>query len=171
MDLSGLVRPLVFLHVLSVFGFLIVHGASVAVAFRLRSERDRAGVRAILGLSNAYVGVMYTALAMILLTGILAGIAVGWWTSGRLWIWAALILLIAIIVAMYPLGVAHMDSLRRAVGVPTYADRKKDPSAIPPEASDEELARLLASPRPMQAATVGLVGIAIITWLMMFKPF
>jgi hypothetical protein len=170
MDLSGFVRPLVFLHLLSVFSFLILHGASVATAFRLRTERDRASVRAMLQLSNAYVSFLYVALLAILVTGILAGIAVGWWTSGRLWIWVALVLLFVIAGVMYPLGTAHMDTLRRAVGLPTFADRGKE-VALPPEASDEELARLLMSPRPMVAAAVGLGGILVITWLMMFKPF
>ena len=43
----------VFLHVLSAFGFLLAHGASAAVMFKVRGEQDRARLHALLDLSNA----------------------------------------------------------------------------------------------------------------------
>jgi len=41
----------------------------------------------------------------------------------------------------------------------------------PPPATDAGLARLLESPKPIQAAAIGIGGIAIIVSLMMLKPF
>lgn len=44
-------------------------------------------------------------------------------------------------------------------------------AAPPPPAADEELGRLLASSRPLVGAIVGIVGILILAWLTMLKPF
>jgi hypothetical protein len=52
----------------------------------------------------------------------------------------------------------------------TYDDIRnhRDPS---PRAGDDVLPALLASRRPLASAAVGLGGLGLITWLMMFKPF
>jgi hypothetical protein len=167
----GWLRPwLILIHVLSVVAFVLVHGISAGVAFKLRTEREPARIRALLELSNAYLGTMYAALALILVSGILAGIVGGWWTSGRLWIWAALGVFVAVGVAMYPLGVQHFDRLRAAVGLPTYAQKR---SGVPPAgpASPAELEILLQSSRPVVVAAIGIGGLAILVWLMVLKPF
>jgi hypothetical protein len=39
------------------------------------------------------------------------------------------------------------------------------------EAGADELAALLMSRRPTVSATIGLGGLAVITWLMQFKPW
>ncbi len=39
---------LVFLHIAGVFGFLLTHGASAMVSFRLRADRDVNVIRALL---------------------------------------------------------------------------------------------------------------------------
>lgn len=170
MDLSPFRPWLTLVHVLGVLAFVLLHGASAAVAFKLRGERDRIRIGALLELSNAYLNWMYLALLMLLVGGILSGIAAGFWTSGDLWIWVSLVLFIAILVAMYVLATPYFEQLRHALGMATFNDirKKLDP---PSPASDDELARLLASPRPVQTAVVGLGGIAVIAWLMMMKPF
>jgi hypothetical protein len=170
MDLSPLRPWLTLVHVLGVLAFVLLHGASAAVAFKLRGERDRVRIQALLELSNAYLNWMYLALLGLLLGGILSGIAAGFWTSGDLWIWASLALFISMLVAMYVIATPYFDELRHAVGLATFNDVRKKLEP-PPPASDEELARLLASPRPAQTAVVGLGGIAVIAWLMMMKPF
>ena len=43
----------VFLHVVSVLGYLLAHGVSAAVSFALQKERDINRVRALLDLSAA----------------------------------------------------------------------------------------------------------------------
>ena len=170
MDLTAWLPLLRVVHVLAAFAFVLIHGASAMVAFKLRGERDRARMQALLELSNAYLNWLYLAFLVLLVAGILAGIAGGYWTSGRYWLWASLGILIAIVIAMYLLATPHFDALRHALGMPTYDDMRKDREP-PPPASDEELDRLLGSARPMQAAGVGIGGIAIITALMMLKPF
>lgn len=170
MDLAGLRPWLVLSHVLGVLAFVLVHGASAMVAFRLRSERDPVRVRALLELSNAYLNWAYGALAILILSGIGAGIVGGWWTSGRLWLWASLGLLIAVFVGMYWIAAPYFESLRHAVGLATYQDLRaeRDP---PPPVADGELATLLESRRPAVVAMIGLGGIALITGLMVLKPF
>ena len=159
----------VLVHVLSVLAFVLFHGASAMVALRLRSESEPARIRALLELSSATLGGAYGALILILVTGIVAGIVGGWWTSGRLWLWASVGLFIAVSVAMSVIAVPYLNTVRRAVGLPTRDDRPGEPLA--PRATDTELGALLLSRRPAVSAAVGLGGLALITWLMMFKPW
>jgi hypothetical protein len=170
MDPGTLRIWLILVHVLSVLAFMLVHGISAAVTFRLRQERDVSRIRAYLELSNTYINVMYTALVLILLSGIGAGIVGGWWTSGRLWIWAALAVFIGIVVSMYPLGVQHFDQLRAAVGLQTFAQKRSGQAAAAP-APPDEVDRLLRSTRPLAGAVIGIGGIATLAWLMIMKPF
>lgn len=170
MDPSALRPWLVLTHVLAVLAFVLVHGASAAVAFKLRSERDPVRVRALLELSNAYLNWTYGALVVLLLSGIAAGIVGGWWTSGRLWLWVSVGLLVAVLVGMYGVATPYFDALRHAVGLPTYQDVRdhRDP---PPAATEDELALLLDSRRPAAVALIGLGGIGLIASLMVLKPF
>lgn len=170
MDLTPWLPLLRLVHVLAAFAFVLIHGASAMVAFKLRGERDRTRIQALLELSNAYLNWLYIALLVLLLAGIASGIIGGYWTGGQYWLWVSLGLLVAILVGMYVIAVPHFDALRHALGMATYNDTRKN-LAPPPPASDPELESLLASPRPIQAAVIGIGGIAIIVALMMLKPF
>jgi hypothetical protein len=158
---------IVLIHVAGGFGFVLGHGASVMVAFRLRSERDPARVSALLDLSSGSLGVMYGALLVLLIAGIAAGFVGGYW--GQAWIWVALGVFIVIVVAMYPLGSQHYARVRRAFGLKTYQDKADVPAPDP--ASSAEQAALLASPQPWILAILGGGGLLIILWLMVVKPF
>jgi hypothetical protein len=157
-----------FVHVFAVLGFLAAHGASVSVAFRLRSERDLERVRALLDLSRAYLNAMYGSLGVLLLAGIAAGVMGGWFTRS-LWIWMALALLFGIMVGMYYIGTSHFNELRKAAGLPYATGSRQQPPVDP--APEAELAILIAKGRPWELATIGFGGIAVIAFLMMFKPF
>jgi hypothetical protein len=57
-----------------------------------------------------------------------------------------------------------------AIGVATYDDQKKKiapPAALPPD----QLTAVINAGQPWMLAVIGLGGLAVITWLMMFKPF
>ena len=112
----------------------------------------------------------WLALAVLFVAGILAGIAGGWWTSGRLWIWASLAVFLAVTVLMTPVASSYMEAVRHAVGLPSIMDQRRRREA-PEPASDADLVRILESRKPVWAALIGLVGIAVLTWLMMVKPF
>jgi hypothetical protein len=170
MDLAPYYVWLKLLHVLGALGLVLAHGASAAVTFKLRGERDRVRIGALVDLSNAYLNAFYLAFAVVFIAGILTGISGAFWTSGQLWIWVALVVFVAIVVAMYALAVPHFQELRHALGVRTFQDIRKGLDA-PPPASDAELIQLLRSNRPIWVAAVGLIGIVLLVYLMVVKPF
>jgi hypothetical protein len=134
-----------FVHVLAVLGFLAAHGASVSVAFKLRGERERDRIRALLDLSGAHLKAMYGSLLALFLSGIAAGVMGGWFI-GSLWIWVSLLLLVGIMVAMFYLGTSYFSSLRRAAGLPYSIGSRLQPPTDP--VPDAELATLIAKGRP-----------------------
>ena len=90
---------IVLLHVIGAFVFALSHGVSVAVGLRLRGVRSREQAAGMLELSGMAIGGMYVGLLLLLVGGIWAGFAGEHW--GRLWIWAAIGILVVIIGAMY----------------------------------------------------------------------
>jgi hypothetical protein len=161
----------VFLHILGAFGFLLAHGVSVAMALALRREREPERIKALLDLSRVYIGVAYASLLVLLTGGIVSGFIGHWWGAG--WIWTALVLLIALAVGMSWVGTSFYDRVRIAVGTePVLGSRRKAWLADrPPAAAPAELDALLTSNRPVLLAWMGVIGLAVILWLMVLKPF
>jgi len=149
-----LYRIIVFLHVVSVFGFLLSHGASVSMAFVLKRERDPQKIRALLNLSGASYPVMLSTLLASILFGIIAGFQGHWWRFG--WIWTSIALLVVIFALMYFLGSKVYSAAREAAEQP---------------ASDEVLIAILEKSNPVLLTLIGYGGYAMIAWLMMVKPF
>ena len=158
---------LMFVHIGGLLAFILGHGASAMVSFRLRAEREPARIRALLDLSSSSIGLAYAGLLLLLVSGIAAGFNGGHWD--RLWIWVSLALLILIIGAMYGLGSAYYAKVRRAVGQKAYSDPTDAPDPTP--ASAEELATLLDSSRAILLAVIGGGGLLVILWLMLMEPF
>lgn len=151
---------IVFLHVVGAFGFVLAHGVSISVMFRIRTERDREKIRTLLALSGTSMTGFYASILVLMAAGIAAGFVGNWWD--RVWIWAAIALFLAIFVVMYPLAARYFRKISNAVAM--------RPSGAP-MASDEEIDALLRSSRPILIAVIGYGGILAILWLMMFKPF
>ncbi|MEX1181497.1 MAG: hypothetical protein WEB63_11905 [Cucumibacter sp.] len=121
---------------------------------------------ALLDVSAASLVTMYVAFVALLLTGIAAGIMGSWWVTG--WFWAALVVLAGITAAMIPLGVKPFSDIRRFAGV-KYAINGK---WFPPEPADPaKMNAAVAGLRPGLLSGIALAGLAIVLWLMMFKPF
>ncbi|HEX6474540.1 MAG TPA: hypothetical protein VF114_05575 [Candidatus Limnocylindria bacterium] len=158
---------IVLLHVVGAFAFVLAHGASAFAALRIRSERDPARVAALLDMSSFSLGTMYIGLVVLLIGGIAAGFIGNWW--GDLWIWVAIGVLVLIIGAMYPMGSLHYANVRRAVGIKPYSDPKDAPPPVP--LSGPELEAVLTSSRPFLLAAIGGIGLIVIIWLMVIKPF
>lgn len=172
--MGQLYQWLVFLHVLGVFGFLLGHGASAVVAFRLRRERDLARVGALLDLSRSGNMAANMCLLLFLLAGIIAGFMGDWWGQG--WIWVALGLLIALAVTMFALGSAPLERVRDLL----KAWERSGEASAPPEAAAEimrkssfekQVAALLDATHPVLMTALGGGVLAVILWLMLFKPF
>jgi hypothetical protein len=101
-------------------------------------------------------------------TGIVAGFSGNYWTSGRLWIWASLVVVVIVVGLMTPMGRMYLDRVRTALGVdPKGKVGQPLGETVDPVALDEAI----RSGRPLLVAGLGIVGVAILAWLMMFKPF
>jgi amino acid transporter len=147
------------LHVLGVLGFVMFHGVSIVVAFRLRKERDRTRIAELLQFSGASVQGMYASLLVLIVFGVVAGFAGKWWSYW--WIWISLGLLVITIVEMGVVARPHYQQLKDAIQL--------RPSGVPRK-SDEELDQLLRSRLAMLNAVWGLAVLVIIAWLMIWKP-
>ncbi len=162
-----LYKFVVFLHVISTFGFLLSHGGAASMAFALKRERDPQKVRALLDLSSASNPWMSWTLLASVVFGIIAGFQGAWWRSG--WIWVSIVLLVVLVVLMSVLGAAVYDEARKVAGLP-YRIKGKPQPPEPPK-SDEELFAILGKSNPMLLTIIGCGGYVVIAWLMMAKPF
>jgi hypothetical protein len=150
----------VFLHVAGAVVFLVSHGVSMGVSLRLRGERDPRRIMALLDLSSNTISGLYVGLVLLLAGGIVAGFVGDWWGQG--WIWVALGTLVALMIFMYVVATPYYKRLRTIVGAMVEGSE-----AI----GQDRLARLLAGPRAVVLAVVGIVGLLFIVYLMFFKPF
>jgi plastocyanin len=149
----------VFVHIAGVLAFLAVHGVSIAVALRLRNERDASRINGLLDLSGRTVQPMYISLGVLLLGGIVAGFQRHWWSYG--WIWAALGTLIVLSMAMVFMARPYYQKVRfitRAIA--------EGSQAVTPEQFDS----VLRNRRPLTITWIGFLGLGFILYLMVLKP-
>lgn len=149
----------VFLHIAGAFGFLMAHGVSAYVTLRLPKERDPARVSQLLELSASSVGFMWNSIGLLLIGGIAAGFTGHFWGQG--WIWAAIILLVVVMIAMYAMGTTWAKRLRTISSAMVGGTEA---------VSRPQFEEILRSKRPYTIAAIGFVGLLAILWLMIFKP-
>ncbi len=149
----------VFVHLAGVFGLLVSHGVSMAVTFRLRAERDPARALTLLEISSSTITAFYVSLAVLLLGGIAAAFDGGLWGYG--WIWASLATLAAIFVAMFALARPYYHRIRFVATALTEGSRAVTP---------EQFEKLLKAHQPLSIAGIGFAALAVILYLMLFKP-
>ena len=161
MDLYPWLR---YLHVAGVLIFVLGHGGSVAMAFKLRGERDPRRIQPLLQLSAWAMGIFYVGMLLLLVGGIWAGFTPGiegsWWSDA--WIWVALGTFLLTMFLMYGIATNYYKRLR------TITDAMVDGSEA---VSEERLAEVLSGPRPILLAVIGFGSLLFILYLMMFKPF
>jgi len=144
-----------FLHLLGAFGFIAAHGATATVTFVMRKERRPERIRTMLDLSRSTRHLMYSSFLLLLGAGIATGVMMGFWRTG--WFWTALVLLFVLFGAAFPLAVPYFRAIR------------KELEQEPVDAA--RLDALLSSPRGLVLAWVETLGILVILYLMVFKPF
>lgn len=166
-DLAPFHALIVFAHILGVFLFLLAHGVSAAVVLRLRSEREPVAVRTLLNLSRRSMTVMLIGFLVWFFGGVVAGFSGNFWTTGKYWIWASLAVAIVIVAVMTPMGRIYFNRVREAVGVDPKTGAVDASATVDPAA----LEAAIASGRPLLLAGIGVGGVAVLAWLMMFKPF
>lgn len=156
----------VLAHVIGAFGFVLAHGVSAFVAFRMRADRRPEQVAAMLSLSSTSFALMYASLLLLLAAGAASGFMGNWW--GEVWIWVSIGLFMAIATAMYVVGTRFYVDVRHAVGLVVPQDGRE--ALAPTAISAAELAALLESRQPYLLALIGGVGLALLVWLMEVKP-
>ena len=139
---------IVFIHIASVLGLLLVH--PVTIAFHLKEERNDMRIRELLEVTEAASRLRWSFFGLTIASGILLGFLGSWWATG--WIWGALAIFVAIGVVMNVYGGRTID---RIAGT----------------RDDAEMERLLAGFRPSILAVTGGGGLLLVLYLMLFKPF
>ena len=162
-----LVRWLIFLHILAALTFFLAHGASAAMAFKIRREKDFARIGAMLDLSWSTMVLMGVSFLVMGLTGIILPFLIRIWNRG--YIWASIVLMLFVFIYMAIFNEATYKQLRRLVGLPYMKGSKQMPAE--PPSSPEEVASLLNKINVMPLVLVGYGIPAIVLWLMIFKPF
>ncbi len=149
----------VFAHLVGVVGLMTAHGVSVAVALRLRSERDPAKIAALLDLSGRTVPAFYGSFGVLAAAGIAAAFVGDWWGFG--WIWAAIVTLVVVSLAMFYMARPYYQRVRfiaRAMAEGSQA------------VTAEQLDSVLRSRRPATVTWIGVAGLVFILYLMILKP-
>ena len=157
----------VLVHMIGVTGFLLAHGVSAGVILQLGKERETERMKALLDLSGLSVRTMYISLLVLIAAGIVAGFMGDWWGSG--WLWASLVVFVLIYVGMQVRGSSYTTRLRKAIGAP-YFESMKLQTPLPP-AGSEEITALISPSRGRELLAMGGIGLVIILWLMILKPF
>lgn len=158
---------IVLLHIVGAFLFVISHGASGWVVNVIRRERDVPRIAALVDLSSTSLVLAYIGLLLLLIGGIWAGIYSNWFKFG--WIWAALVVFVAVAVAMYLVATPFFKRLRLALGQRVQGMAKDAPDPV--RASDEEIVAIAAAAPANVLNVIGFGGLLIILWLMVLKPF
>ena len=158
---------IVLLHIVGAFVFVASHGVAMWMTSALPRQRDSRQVAALVDLSSTSLAGVYVGLLLLLIGGIWAGIAGGHFSRG--WIWAAIGVLVAIIVVMYLVATPFFRRLRAALGQRTQglAADAPDPVAL----SDAEIFAIAAETPVAVLTSTGVVGLLLILWLMVVKPF
>lgn len=158
----------VFLHVVSVLGYLLAHGVSASTSYAIKKERDIKRIRALLDLSAASYPTMLWMLLAVIVFGLAAAfVNMVWWRMG--WLWLSIFLFAVIIVLMAVFGANVFSDIRKAAGLPYRVKGKPFPAE--PAKSDEEVYAAAAKVNPTLLLIVGYGGFAVIAWLMTAKPF
>jgi hypothetical protein len=156
-----------FLHVVAAVTFMVTHGTSIAISFRLKGEQDVTKIKTLLDISGSMWIAMMLSLLVAGIAGIVLGFMLSWWSQW--WIWVSIVLLLVITIWMFTIGQGTYHQLRKALGMPYQAGGKEMPAGEP--APVEESNALIAKTRPGLMLLVGYGGFVVIIWLMMFKPF
>lgn len=155
---------IVVAHVFFVIIAFGAHGVSAFAIFRIRASSDRAELKTLLDLSQTSLVVAGISLLLAILLGIWAAIMGGHFS--RSWPWVAIGVLVVVVLAMTPLAANPMRELRAALGLGT--DKSGAPLVPGPDA---DIAAAEAKMQPELTMVLGIVGLALLVWLMEVKPF
>jgi hypothetical protein len=153
-------RYWVLLHILGVVAFVAAHGVSMSTLYRIRNlDLDRTKIQEAIAFSGTTTIPMYVSLVVLLVGGFVAGFQGKWLDDW--WIWIAVVVLLATSGLMLAIAAPYFRRITDAC--------QMRPSGVP-RTSDEELTALLRGSTTAVVSAIGWIGLAIIIWLMVFKP-
>jgi len=156
---------LIFLHIAAVLAFMVGHGAHISAMWRMRAEADPTVSLTLLNAVSSTFSLRIL-LAVVVGSGVLAGFMGSWWNRG--WIWASLAVLVAIWVAMWRYAGAYYGLVEESA---TKAIEARASDGTDAAAAQLEFDAARVSWQTTGMTVIGFGGLAIILWLMMFKPF
>jgi hypothetical protein len=152
---------LLFLHIGSVLAFMLIHGVQVTVTWKMRREADPARMVQLFDPLPSTLPLRWAVLA-IFISGLALVAFRNLWLAA--WIWVSLGILAAIWLAMYRWGGEYYTEIENTV---TPLMDAADEIAIAEKRAAFDRARL--SWRVPAMTIVGIVGVAVILWLMVFR--
>ena len=155
---------IIFVHLFVALLYMLLHGVEAAAMWQLRSEPDPQRSITFFSMRPSLI-LLRVVFGLLVLTGLVAGLVLPWWKQG--WMWTSLGILILLGVIMNRLGKGYFDLIARTAADALHERTRGGASTTAAQAF--EAAR--RSWQPIAATAAGLVGLALILWLMMFKPF
>lgn len=139
-----------FFHLFGLAAFLFAHGVSGGASLALR-EPVSPESRNLLRLSQRMSLISNPSLLVVIVTGVWMTFAAHWWGQG--WLWASLVVLVVLLGAM------------GFIARPYYMARDAA------DQTDDVLTDRLSRTRPLAAVWIGALGLSVLIFLMVFKPF
>jgi hypothetical protein len=140
-------------HFAGILVFVAGHGVSASVTVRLPKERDPARLEPLLALSRSTILWSNVGLLVLVIGGAANWVSQDYSPQG--WLWASVGLLVVLAGLGFGLAAPYFRRIRAAIA---NADAKA-------------LATALDAKVPWTIFWVETVGVAIILWLMVYKPF
>lgn len=160
-------RWVLFLHLAAVLGFMLAHGVHVTVMWRIRAEPEPERIEWLFHPLPSTRLVQALTVAIVA-TGVIGGIVVPYWRQW--WMWLSLALLVAITWVMRRYGGGYFGLIETPTTELIEAAKSgADGAELAAKRAAYDAARL--SPHPFIVTIVGLGGLGVILWLMVFKPF
>jgi len=155
---------LVYLHIFFSFLFLLAHGVHAAAMLKFPGESDPE--QSLTFFNNVpdikYVRYLYIALGVF---GFAAAFISPWWKQG--WTWVSALVFVITSWVMYRYGGGYYGIIQEAAL--NLIEAKKTNTDL--SAAQKEFDDARNSPYPRIVSMVGVLGLAVILWLMRFKPF
>ncbi|MBI2759689.1 MAG: hypothetical protein HYX49_13580 [Chloroflexi bacterium] len=155
---------LVFLHILFAFLFMLAHGVYAAVMLKFRTEPDPERSLTFFNVLSELT-LMRVLMVLMGIPAFVAAFLAGWWQKG--WIWASVAVFLIVSYVMVKYGAGYYSVIESAA-LRLIEARK---TGANPETALKEFDKARNAPHPIIVSIVGIAGLAVILWLMRFKPF
>jgi hypothetical protein len=155
---------LVLFHIFFAFAFMLAHGVHAAAMLAFRNEKDPERALTFFNIVPELHMVRILMVSMGL-PGFIAAFITSWWRQG--WVWASALVFLVISYIMYRYGAGYFNLIQGAAE--RLIEARKTNTDV--ELALKEFEEARTARHPITVSVVGITGLAIILWLMRFKPF